>query len=370
MEGNQKLVQLSMEDLENVFKAQIALALKDITDRIDRKYGVIPGFGDEKEQLAKTKKERLAEWIRALYRRDNVGVEKALTGLTTSGLGFVPEEFQTEVIRVADQVGIVRKVARVFSTDLPTINLHRANAEVSVSWVDAGAAIPESTPSFVELVLSVKKASAITAIYKELFEDAKFPIVDYLAELYGEAIAREEDKQGLAGTGSPFHGLVGGTISGQATVTSSATSYTGFIADELLDLPMSVNARYRNGAVYFMHPTVFSYIRRLTNQQRDYIVQSPRDPGQPSTIWGYPVFESEQMPSADAPNTKFVGFANPKLLFFADRKQLEMDITTQATLTTAGNLWETDQIAVKFTERVGLLWTIGAGTAVLKTAAA
>lgn len=365
-------VTFDMAEFGTMLKASFLESIKELgLDKVDRKHAIIPGIAED-ENLTKDQRIKLAlkDWVHGLYARDNVLIGKALTGLTTSGLGFVPEEFRVEVIRVAENFGLMRKLGFVFPTDLLTINLHAANGVISVTWVDAGSAISESDATFTEPTMTIKKAAAISAMYKELFADAKFPIVSYLAELYGEAIAGAEDSQALVGTGSPFHGLIGGTISGQVTTTATGvTSYVNFTADHLLDTAMGVVEKYRNGAGYFMHPTVFSYIRRIKDTNGNYIVQMPTSPSDPASIWGYPVYTSEKCPSTDASNTKFVGFANPKRLFFADREEMEMEISDQATLTTAGNLWEKHMTAVKFTERIALLWTLGAGTAVLKTSA-
>jgi HK97 family phage major capsid protein len=363
-------VTLSMEELTSLLKNSFAEQAKAMgLDKIDRKHGIFPGSGENGER---TKDDRLKTWLRAVVLRDpeDIAMTKdEMTITTTVGLGFAPDEFRTEVIRVAENFGLIRRLASVFPTDAPSVNLHQANGVVTVSWFNEQDAITESGPTFTEPEIAIKKAAGITAMSKELFADAKFPVVSYVAGLFGEALAGAEDSQGLVGTGSPYHGLVGGTISGQVSVSAdSATSPKDFSADDLLSLPMGVAEKYRNGGAYFMHPTILSYLTKaFKTLQGDPILRTPREDGLATSLWGYPVHTSEKLPTTDAVATKLIGFANPKRCYLFDRQAMEVSTSDSATLATAGNLWQTDQIALKVTERVGIGWTLGAGTAVLLT---
>jgi hypothetical protein len=75
------------------------------------------------------------------------------------------------------------------------------------------------------------------------------------------------------------------------------------------------------------------------------------------------------MPSTDAASTAFVGFAVPEMCFLGSNGSMEIEISNQATLTTAGNLWEKNLSAIRVLESVGMVWTNEAGTARLSTSA-
>jgi HK97 family phage major capsid protein len=364
----QQFVQLDMEQLKAVVTNAVAEITKQLgMNRVDRKYGVFPGDAED-DVLKMTKDERLKRWLRAVFTKDPAELikVKALSEGTPSAGGYlVPEEFRTDVIREAEKFGVIRREAFVFPISTDSLNLTAAIGVVTVAWTNEASQIAASDPSFGQLTLAVKKAAGITAMSNELFSDSQFPIVRYLAELFGEAIAGAEDEQAFTGTGSVFTGML--NASGIKTVTASGSSIESFTVEDLLDLTMAVSSKYRIGARFYMHPVVFAVIRKLKGNDGQFIVQSPREANQPATIWGYPVVEVDKMPSTDAPETSFVGFGNARRrCYFADRQQMTVAIGTEGTVG-SDNLFEKDMSAVRVTERVGILWTLGEGLARLRT---
>jgi len=373
MENNNtnQVYQLDGESLKGLISNAILETTKALgMDKVDRRFGVFPETSlDELKTMSKD--DRIKSWLKAIWKKDPMMLAqvKALSEGTGSAGGYlVPEEFRLEVIREAELYGILRKNAFTFPTSTDTVHLNNDAGSVSVAWTSENSQISASAPTLAETVLYIKKAAGITALSNELLDDAQFPIVQYLATLFGEEIAKAEDTQGLTGTGSPFTGLIGG-LSNINTYTMTSTSIKDISADDLLQLALKVSAKYRQGASYVMHPTVFSYIRQQKSSgSGEYIVQQPIAPNQSYTLWGYPVLESEVMPSTDASGTAFVGFANiGRRCYFADRKQLSVAIGTEGTVG-SDNLFEKDMSAVRVTERVGIAWILGAGCSQLKTA--
>jgi HK97 family phage major capsid protein len=366
------VVQMNMEELKTLLMGAIGEQIKAAgLDKVDRAHGVFPGVEDVKNM---TKTDRIKAWLRSIVMKnpsaEDLAIAKAInTEATTVGLGFVPDEFRTEVIRVAENFGIVRRLCSVFPTDAPSVNLHQANGVITVAWVSEGNAFSESNPTFTEPEITIGKMGAISVLSNELFKDSKFPIVQYIAELYGEALAGEEDKQALIGTGSPFHGLVGGTITGLVAATAdSAASYKNFSPDDVLNLAMGVAEKYRNGGAYFMHPTVLAALALSFKAagSGDYLLTRPTEKGLATSIWGYPVYTSEKLPSSDAASTKYIGFANPKRCYMFDNQAMEL-MATNVGVVGSNNLFEKDLQAIRVTERIGIGWTLGAGCTTLAT---
>lgn len=362
-------IELSMEELQKAIENGVAeAAKKQGLDQVDKKHGVFPNSDLTPENS--TKEQRVKTWIRALAfgDPDDVAMVKYLYTAATAGLGWVPEEFKTDVIRVAENFGVVRRFATVYNTDLQVVNLHQANGVTTVAYTTEVNQISASTPSFTEPSITIKKLAGITSISNELLKDAKFNVLGYLSELFGEAIAGAEDSQGLVGTGSPYHGLVGGTITGQVSNTAAAAaSYSNFTPKDLLNTAMSLAEKYRSGAAWFMHPTILAALTSaFETTVGDPILRTPREGALATSIYGYPVITSEKLPSSDAASTKFVGFANPKRLTFITNGGLDVAIGTEGTVG-SDNLFEKDMSAVRVTSRNGMLWTLGAGTAVLST---
>ena len=240
-------VMLSTEDLKGIVSNAILETTKALgMDKVDRKHGVFPETSSE-DLNNLSKEQRLKKWLKAVQTKDAVTLAqvKALSEGTGSAGGYlVPDEFRLDVIREAELHGVLRKNAFIFPTTVDTINLNSDAGSVTVAWTGENTQVNASQFTLGQTTMSIKKAAGITAISNELLEDAQFPIVQYLATLFGEKLAEAEDSQGLIGTGSPFTGLIGG-LTGINTYTMSTSSILDITADDLLSLVMSVAEKYR-----------------------------------------------------------------------------------------------------------------------------
>ncbi len=373
---------VTMEELKTILEAHTASLTKGLgMDKVDRKHGVFPT--NSPEEIAKlTKDERLKHFVRGIYKKDekivnaiqnSFGMEQhAYTeGSTTAGGYLVPDEFRTEVIRVADENGVVRKEANVFGFGGDTLYLNAENAVPTVAWTDEAAQITESTGSFTQPSISIKKLAAISAMSNELFADSKVNLVQLIATQVGEAMAYKEDLAGLVGDGTSTYGSITGLTGLSLTATTqtiSGTSIVNLTADDMLDVQYKLAAKYRRGAFYIMHPNVFAIVRKLKDADGNYIVVNPTSADQFPSIWGRRVVESEAMPSTDASGTKFIGFTNMRRhLYVADRQAMELSIGREGTVG-SNNLFEKDMSAVRLTERLGMSWVLGtSGVSVIAT---
>jgi len=294
---------------------------------------------------SKEKKENFLKWFIGV-------VNKAHTeGTDNQGGYLVPEEHRYDIIRVIEQAGVIRPRATVIPVNTDTINLKTLASGVSVSWTDEAASISEQSATFGNVAVSVKKMAAIAKFSVELLEDANVDIAKFLITLFGEAIAREEDRVALKGnTGGtdPFDGLLYAANVAELSLASGNTSFSDVTADDLLDLAMKVKTTERSRGVYVMNPEVRNVIKKLKDSNGNYIYQNP-GANAPATIWGYPVVEADQMPSLsdDAADTAFIAFGNLKHIYITDRKKMTVATSTEAAFTT-------DEVVVKVTQREGI----------------
>jgi len=373
---------ITMEELKTVLEAHTANLTKQLgMDKVDRKHGVFPT--NSPEEIAKlTKEERIKHFVRGVYRKDekvinaiqnSFGMEQhAYTeGSPTAGGYLVPDEFRTEVIRVANEYGVVRREANVFGFGGDSLYLNAENAVPTVAWTDEAAQIAESTGSFTQPSISIKKLAAISAMSNELFADSKVDIVSLIATQVGEGMAEKEDLAGFVGDGTSTYGSITGLTNlsiSSTTHTLAGTSINNIKADDLLDVQYKLAAKYRRGAIYVMHPTIFSIVRKVKDSSGAYVVSMPTDANQNPTIWGYRVVESEAMPSTDASGSVFIGFTNVRRhLYVADRQAMELSIGREGVVGSS-NLFEKDMSAVRLTERLGMTWVLSSGVAAIKTA--
>lgn len=341
-------------------------------------------FGSAKEVEGLEGKAKTARFIKAVYNRDKETAQaivgKAMSeGTDTAGGHLVPEEFRAEIVRLAEDFGVVRKQSRIVPMKRETLKLPKVTASVTVYWPGEATAGTESQPTLGLVTLTAKTLVGLTPVTNELLEDADVDVVDLLVELFAEAIAGEEDKQGLTGSGSPFTGVL--AVSGVNTLTlaSGSTTFSSFTADDLRDMISNVKALALAGSAFYMHRTIFGVVQKLRDDIGNYIVTQPntmisgdasKGTGVAGYIWGYPVYLSEKMPalSATAVSTKFIIFGNLKFVYFGDRKQMTIAISEDATIGDA-NMFENNMSAVRVTERIAIEVALPSAFSVLKTAA-
>lgn len=335
-----------------------------------------------REKLSKLEgKEKIAKFVQAVAKKDVETIktinEKAMVEGTDSAGGFlVPEELRAEVVRLAEDYGLVRKLARVIPMRRDTLNLPKITASVVVYWPGEGNAGTESQPTLGQVQLLAKTCVGLSIMSNELLEDAEVDTVDMLVEIFAEAIAGEEDNQGLVGNGSPFTGIINTSGVNVVTLGAGDTSFSNVDADDLRDMISQIKPLALSGAAFFMHRTVWGIVQKL-KQNGQYIAtlanpvvtgDASKGTGIVGYIWGYPVYLSEKMPDNSAADTEFIIFGNLKYLYLGDRKQMTMKVSEDATVGTT-NTFEQNMSAVRITERIGLTVGLESAFAVLKTAA-
>ncbi|HLE86269.1 MAG TPA: phage major capsid protein [Candidatus Brocadiaceae bacterium] len=386
---NLKLTKEELSNLlTNIAGTAIDAKVKELgLDKIDRRFGNFPAhlIGKSQEDLEKMdKKAKVVEFVKALFRKDNATLAsfKAMNEGTASAGGFiVPEEWAAEVNRIVEDFGLVPKLSRRYPMRYDTLRVPRLASAVTVSYPGEGAAGTPSQPVFEEVALLSKTLVGLTAMTNELLADANVDVVDLLTELFAEAIAGEADKQGLTGSGSPFTGIL--NASGTNVViapTGDDTFAEAASPDNLRDLISQVKPWALQGSAFIMHRTVWAIVqKKKASTGGDYFISAANPiltgiagQGFPSavagTLWGYPVYLSDKMPSATAVSTKFIIFGNLKHLYWGVRDDMAINISEHATVG-SDNLFEKNMSAVRVTTRHAIAVGLPGAFAVLQTSA-
>ena len=106
---------------------------------------------------------------------------------------------------------------------------------------------------------------------------------------------------------------------GGAEVGVTAASATGITADELLDLYYSLFSSYRKKAVWVVNDSTIKAIRKLKDNNGQYLWQPGLIANAPDTILGRPVKTSAFMPSIAA-GAKSIIFGDFNYYWIADRQ--------------------------------------------------
>jgi HK97 family phage major capsid protein len=337
-------------------------------DKVDRKHGVFPDTKPAEMEL--TKEQRFTNWFRAICRRDfsDPLVRATLVEGSDSGSYVIPVEYATEVAMVLGNESKARRYCRVINLGSSSMKIPDLTAHVSVTIPGENTAFSESIPTVLQKTLTLKVIGAISPLSNELIADNNVNLLSVLAQSYGEALADFEN-DGVFGDASSFGTALLKLATG-VEVPMVSSSIANVTADDLQALRRAVNERYWRNAKFFAHPYVISYLEQVKGNDGQYIVRQPNGGADVRSLWGHELVSVNGMPSADAADTEFIGFADPQFCWFGTQSGMQITPTEHATLSTAGNLFEKNLTAIRVTERVGSVWTNEPGTARLLTAAA
>lgn len=383
-----KKVEVTTEELKALAE-DIQKATDERVEAVEKKFAeAVKGFeasrkfsGSDNSRLEG--KEKSAKFVQALKRQDNVALKAMSEGTGSAGGFVVPEEFAAEINRVVEDFGLIRKMGRKLVMGSDTLNVPRLSSSVTVSYPGENTAGSASQPVIAQVQLLAKTVVGLTAMSNELLEDANVSLVDYLVELFAEAIAGVEDSQGLAGTGSPFTGILGDSNVTVVTATTGDDTFTeAATPDYCRDLISGVKPWALQGAGFIMHRTIWGVIqKKKASSGGDYFASAANPVLSPSAVagfptavagslWGYPVYLSDKMPALTdtAVSTKFIIFGNLKHVFVGVRSDMVMSISDSATVG-SDNLFEQNMSAVRVTARHAIAVGLPSAFAVLKTAA-
>lgn len=389
---------LSVEEVKALLSKEateiFSKKVEGIAEQIVAKF--MDGVKDARSKAIETgaKKVEGQDNTRAFMKALVSGDKMAAKALTTSDSGsdpddaqaglLIPQELRNEVLRIAQtQYGLARKdmLYLPFSGPGNSRTIPTLGTSVSVFWTGEGAKKRSTQPSFSLVTQTLKKLAAIVPMTEEILEDSLINLNTLLGQLFAEAIAKEEDIQFFAGTGSPWTGILN---NGQVnSVTQASGDATQLTADDLLDMIDATPTGALNGAKFYMHRTVFSVVRKIKDVNGNYIVQAPTA-GLPGTIWNQPYELSDAFPAlADvATGEAYVLFGNLKQgAIFGDKQSIRIKLLDQATVgdtngaesgsdtQTSINLAEQDMVALRIVERVGYVVALPKALTVLKAAA-
>lgn len=238
-------------------------------------------------------------------------------GTDSEGGFLVPDEYETTLVEALEEENIFRKLAHVISTSSGDRKIPVVASKGSASWVDEEGTIPDSDDAFSQVSIGAYKLGTLIKVSNELLNDNVFNLEAYISKEFARRIgAKEEDAFFNGnGTGKPV-GIFNAT--GGAEVGVTAASATAITADEIIDLFYSLKAPYRKKAVWILNDATIKTIRKLKDNNGNYLWQPALTAGTPDTILGRPVYTSSYVPTIAA-GAKTIAFGDFSYYWIADR---------------------------------------------------
>ena len=239
-------------------------------------------------------------------------------GVDSEGGYLVPDEFEHTLVQALEQENIVREHAHVFTTSSGNHKIPVVTSKGTASWIDEEGAIPESDDVFGQQMIGAHKVGTLIKVSEELLNDSAFDLEGYFASEFARRIGNKEEDAFFNGDGAgkPL-GILAATGGAQVGVT--AASATAVTADEIIDLFYSLEAPYRKNAIWVLNDASIAAIRKLKDNNGQYLWQPALHEGTYDTLLGKRIFTSPFVPEMKS-GQKSVIFGDLSFYWIGDRQ--------------------------------------------------
>ena len=272
--------------------------------------------GEEKKGRA-TDRYKKTFW-NAMRRKNFYDVENALqVGTDSEGGYLVPDEFEHTLVEALEEENFFRSIATVIRTSSGDRKIPVVATKGTASWIDEEGAYPESDDSFGQVSIGAYKVATMLKVSDELLNDSVFDLEAYISKEFGRRIGAKEEEAFFTGDGkgkpTGIFNAAGGASDG---VTTAAA---GITFDDVMDLFYAVKSPYRKKAVWVLNDTTVKALRKLKDNNGNYIWQPSVQAGQPDMILNRPYHTSAYVPEVAA-GAKVMAFGDFSYYWIADRQ--------------------------------------------------
>lgn len=262
---------------------------------------------ETEEQRAKNA-EKADERAFANYIRGVVSEERADNLVTAENGAVVPTSIANKIITKVYDICPVYQLADRYpvkgTLSIPYYEEDGSNA-ITVAYASESTALTANSGKFKSVELKGFLAGALCKVPKSLVNNSDFAVTEFVINRMAESIARWIEKEMLIGTSSKITGL------SNATQVVTAAAATAITADELIDLQEQIPDMYQPGSVFVMNKATRTAIRKLKDNDGNYILNKDVTSRWGYTLFGSDVYVSDNMPkmAAETAAVYYVNFS-------------------------------------------------------------
>lgn len=214
-------------------------------------------------------------------------------GVDSDGGYLVPVEYDKRLIDVLNEENIMRTLG----TKITTSGEHKINiaaTKPAAAWIEEGGTLSFGDATFDQIYLDAFKLHVAIKVTEELLYDSAFNLENYIITEFGKALANAEEDAFLNGDGKgkPL-GIFAKTGGGQSAGTLTAA----LKSDDLIDLVYSLKRPYRKNASFILNDATLAQVKKLKDNNGQYLWQPSYQAGEPDRILGYTVRTSAYAPT-------------------------------------------------------------------------
>lgn len=246
------------------------------------------------------KQDDLEERAFAAYIRGEVIQERADVNLTVGDNGAViPTSIAQKIIKkVVDICPIYQLATRYNVGGTLSIPYYDEDTQtIEMAYATEFQDLESTSGKFGSIELKGFLAGALSKVSKSLVNNSQFDIVSFVVTAMAEAISKWIEKELLHGTADKVAGL--STVKLTVTATASAAITT----DDLIDVQEAIPDVYQAGAIWIMNKATRTAIRKMKDNDGNYILNKDATARWGYTLFGKDVYTSANMPAMEAGKT-------------------------------------------------------------------
>lgn len=222
-------------------------------------------------------------------------------GIDPQGGYLVPDEYDKRLIDILTD----ENVMRTLGTNITTSGEHKINiaaTKPAAAWIEEGGTLTFGDATFDQIILDSHKLHVAIKVTEEFLYDNAFNLENYILTQFGKALSNAEEDAFINGTGvgQPL-GILAETGGAQVGVTTASS--TKVTADEIINLVYSLKRPYRKNAVFLANDVCVAELRKLKDNNGQYLWQPSLQAGEPDRVLGYKVYTSPYFPVPTAGGT-------------------------------------------------------------------
>lgn len=331
------------DNLTGVINEMVEKAFKDKgLDEVVRKAKLFEGQPDPEEL---TKEQLRDAFITGILKAWNPRAKftdaqtKALSETTDTAGGYlVPEFYRAEIIQRLPELSELYPYVRKIPVNLDSGYLPSLATDVSMTWgTSENTALTETDAVLGQVTFNTNKVSAICYMSRELASDSNPGIVEYVTQLFTEAIAAERDRVIAIGTNSSQpEGIFSASGISATSGVSGALTY-----DKVVTLKFALARKYHAKARWVMNETTMGYMHKIKDDNSMPILKDALVSSDMPRLLGLPYGTQHQIGDG------YVALGDMSRYLWFDRQAMVIETTTEG-----GDTFAKHQIGLKVVERV------------------
>jgi HK97 family phage major capsid protein len=279
-----------------------------------------PGAEDSEEEKKGTagKAYKTAFWD-SIRKRNWYDVKNVLEiGTDANGGYLVPDEYEKQLISALNDENFFRTLAHVIQTQSGTHTIPVVASHGTAAWMDENGLYPESDDTFDQITLDAYKLGTAIKVSEELLNDSVFDLESYISTEFARRIGAAEEEAFLVGDGSKKPEGVFTKVKATKDATTEIAN-TNISFDAIMDVFHSLRSVYRNRATWILNDSTVKALRKIKDNNGNYIWQPAVTAGQPDMILNRPYKTSIYAPELAAGNVAIL-FGDFSYYWIAERQ--------------------------------------------------